>query len=133
LTVWDGQGKQIGRFQLAHRIAASALSPKGRWLAACSAGEAVHGWSLPEGKPVGKFESGDSRHVDHIAFSHDDRLLLTGDSLRGTQIWDIGSQRRVAEFSDSEHHAHSLATSPIGPLWAAANGARIRVGALPAP
>lgn len=103
--------------QLVHTLDVSAgplsFSPDGRLLAGTTWKEGrVTVWNVNTGEKIGSWHAHDGL-ANGVAFSRDGRALATAGSDGAVRLWDVATQRQLAELRP-EGHPYQLAFAPDG-------------------
>lgn len=113
VRLWDIESKSVKSTLNAHRgvVWSSKFSRKGDLLGTAGEDGNVHLWDLSKSEPVKTFKHPNA--VRSIMFSHDDRLLFTGDRLGGLRVWSIDdSEKPLLETVQATGSIYTIAISP---------------------
>ena len=89
------------------------FSPDGRLLAGTTWREGrVTVWDVNSGEQLGSWHA-HAGEANGVAFSHDGRALATAGSDGAVRLWEVATQRQLAELRHGGH-AYQLAFSPDG-------------------
>ena len=113
VRLWDLNQHETIVHQCGFSVASVTFSPNGKILGA--AGNGLKFWSLASGREI-ELIRGDTRSINHAAFSTRGDLLATSYKSGKVRVWDANSGREVTSFdvtfSDStDHPDHSLSFS----------------------
>lgn len=116
---------QVRAAAFGRRVNSLTWSPDGRWLAAAgSDGNENGGYQYirlldsANGGIAREFALDFARTPLVLAFSLDGRLLASGDSGGGVQIWDVNSGDRLSDLSGHKLSVTGIAFSPSGDVLA---------------
>lgn len=136
VRIWDaGTGSEQLRLNDTGRSAAAMLSHNGKWIATgcdekLSGGEkgsaerdktSVKLWDAGTGQLLRKLEAHKSE-VTSVAFSPDDRMLVTGDAIGHVKLWNIDSGRVVARLDGHTRRIAAIVFVPDGSRVLTASG-----------
>jgi len=118
--------------ELTGRIAATGLSPDGRYLAVSGfqGNHIVRLFDVATGRPIEPV----LEHMNTVfgaAFSPDGRMLLTGSSDNTARLWTVPGGKPLARPLDLHHTVQLVAFAPDGRSLATQDGDVVRLWALP--
>ena len=118
--------------ELSGSIAATELSPDGRYLAVSriSINRIVRLFDVATGRPVGPVLE-HKNTVFSVAFSPDSRMLLTGSSDNTARLWAVPGGEPLARPLDLHRTVKLVAFAPDGRSLATQDGDLVRLWALP--
>jgi WD40 repeat protein len=104
-----------------------AISSKEQWLAYGGASKAVRLCELKTGATIETF-AGHEFSINAIAFSADDRQMLSGDNHGNVRLWDTATGKLLKAFKGNERDALVVAFSPDGKrLFAGTDDNKVRI------
>jgi WD40 repeat protein len=127
VVLWDlASKKPLRRFRLPEgHIGATVCSRDGKILATVDtpsqdATSAVRLWNLATGTERRQLD-GNPGQVTSLAFTPDDKVLITASLDESVRLWDVasGKERRRLDVAAGINHAQAFAISPDGKLLAA--------------
>jgi hypothetical protein len=138
-TLLTGWGRHLPRQRRLSghekRVLVGVLSLDGKIFATGSEDGTARLWDVTRGKPLGEPLQHEGAVVDALAFSRDDKLLLTG-SGKTARVWDVASGKPIGEPLQHAALVQAVAFSPDAKflltgsvdgrvyLWEAATGNR---------
>jgi WD40 repeat protein/uncharacterized caspase-like protein len=134
--IWDvTTGKEIRRLQgFSERVKALALSRDGRFI--LSGQNYARFWDATTGKQLKVFSTKGAGDVWAVAFSSDERLVLTGNQDGSAYLYEVATGKLLKQFQGHSSLVLSVAFSPDGKsivtgaddvrLWDLATGREIR-------
>ncbi|MEB3174094.1 MAG: serine/threonine-protein kinase [Cyanobacteriota bacterium] len=122
LRLWDVTYGNIARAFPSHEgwICAVAISPNQQYIASAGWETIVRLWELTErwqfllGHRPQRLLKGHSDHITSLAFSADNRLLVTGSKDQSLRLWEVDSGQEVMQLTGHKHHVQCVAFSPDG-------------------
>lgn len=111
--LWDAASGQLVRsFTADVLIGSIAFSHDGRFVLAGD-GKTARIWDAASGAPLKSF-LGHTDSVFSVAFSQDDRYILTGSTDHSARLWDVATSRQIRSFDGQVAEVLSVAFSPDG-------------------
>lgn len=95
--------------------------------------QTISAWDLEKGMTVGQFSGADQESFQHIAISHDGRLLAaayTKAEGSGVRIWNVAEQRVIRDLSPEVDFIVDVSISPDGQVLACTGAAGVAVFSL---
>jgi WD40 repeat protein len=94
-------GKDLCRFaEPKDAVCAIAVSPDGKWLAACATTKAAYVWDVEQKKLATTIQGHNDRVLD-VGFSPNGKVLITVGEDNTGQLWNVGDWSPVARFTES--------------------------------
>src|SRR5215472_9345158 len=102
-------------------LAAAALSPDGRRVAACDEAGALRLWNADDGQPILTVRGERGGRFHHLRFSPDGRWLAACVDATGVVVWDSVLGKVVRRWEGHRDRIHDLAFRPGGLLVTASS------------
>jgi hypothetical protein len=124
LVVWDpGAGLQLRKLHLPDVIPESlAVTRDGRWAFVGDTGGVLQGCNLETSQVAQVLPGAHRQAIVALAFSPDNRLLLSGSYDRQVRLWERITGKEIFTFQGHQRALAAVAFSPNGRLAASAGG-----------
>jgi WD40 repeat protein/serine/threonine protein kinase len=122
MTVWNTRTlQQLASFPAPVAAAQDmALGPGGRLIATATANGSIDLWNtFANAVTVAGHLDGHTGRVKHLAFSRDEKLLVSAGEDRKITLWDLATKQASASFATRVGHVESLSLSSASGVLAA--------------
>ncbi len=101
------------------QVVSLAVSSTGKHVATATGERAVFLWDAESGQLVRRL-SENLREVNVVAFSHDGKILITGETTgeMSLKLWDVDTGELLGGLPEERNSIYRLAVSPAGPFVA---------------